>query len=391
VRLVSFIAGRFSRSLRSGFARFTTIVSVGSVALGCLALIVSISVLNGYEEMIEETALRYTSHIEVRTFQGDPIPNAGALSQRISKIDDVTSVDPMIIREALARTRDGVEGVVLHGMSQQRIEQLLGAGVDQGAVVGVEVARRLDLTVGDTLVIYASDGRGAEGSPILFSVRIDGIVKTSMQSVDESVVAMDIARLRSLLRLPDDAPTHLTIALRDPYRAEEVARSIAEMTDRGFMVLTWNDRFQAIASWIELQKQPIPIVLGLISIVAVFTLVSTLLVTVVEKTRSIAVLIAIGMRPRQVMGVVVLRAVRIAITGVIIGVGISLAFALIQRTWQPITLDGSIYYVSALPVSLDPAPYLIVPAFSILLAIAASVIPMLAARRVRPAKALRFS
>ena len=390
MRLVSFIAGRFSRSLRSGFARFTTLVSVGSVALGCLALIVSISVLNGYEELIEDTALRYTSHIELRRFNGDTIGDVTSILQRMQSIEHVVSADPLVIREALVRTRNGVEGAVLHGLPPERVQTLLSTTLEGGVGVGAEISRRLGLSVGDTIVIYASDGNGTQATPILFSSRIDAVIQTGMQSIDESLIAMDLTSLRSALRLPDHGATHVAVALDDPYLAEPVAQRIAE-SELGLMIITWHDRFQAIASWIELQKQPIPIVLGLISIVAIFTLVSTLLVTVVEKTRSLAVLMAIGMRPRQIMGVVVLRAVRIAVAGSLVGVVISLSFALIQRTWQPITLDGAIYYVSALPVSIGVAPYLIVPLISILLAVAASVIPMIAARKVQPARALRFS
>ncbi len=390
MRLSSFIASRFSRSLRSGFARFTTLVSVGSVALGCTALIVSMSVLRGYEEMIEETALRYTSHLELRRFDGGVIPEADVLQDRLRTVDHVERVDPLLVREALVRTRNGVEGAVLHGLTSARMPLLVPNGIQGGAGVGAEIARRLGVRVGDTLVLYASDGGGAAASPILFSARVDAVVQTGMQSIDESVIVMDLAQLQQALRLAPADVSHLAVELDDPTLARTIASQMAPEAG-GLMLITWEDRFQAIASWIELQKQPIPIVLGLISLVAVFTLVSTLLVTVVEKTRSLAILLTIGMAPRQVMTIVALRGLRISAAGAAIGVVISVMFAMVQRTWQPITLDGTVYYVSALPVSIDPAPYLIVPLASIVLAVAASVVPMLAVRRVQPARALRFS
>jgi len=390
VRLTSFIASRFSRSLRSGFARFTTLVSIGSVALGCTALIVSMSVLRGYEEMIEETALRYTSHLELRRFDGGVVPHADDLQRRLHQFDHVRRVDPLLVREALVRTRGGVEGAVLHGLTSARMPLLVPNGLQGGAGVGAEIARHLGVQVGDTVVLYASDGSSAEARPILFSSRVDAIVRTGMQTIDESVIVMDLAQLQQALRLAPADVSHLAVELDDPTLARTIAAQMAPQTE-GLMMITWEDRFQAIASWIELQKQPIPIVLGLISLVAVFTLVSTLLVTVVEKTRSLAILLTIGMSPGQVMGIVALRGLRISAAGALIGVTISAAFAVIQRTWQPITLDGAVYYVSALPVSADPAPYLIVPLISIVLAVAASVVPMLAVRRVQPARALRFS
>ena len=390
--IVPFIADRFSRSLRNdGFARFTTIVSIASVAIGSLALIVSISVLNGYEELIEETALSYLSHIEVRAVGTESLEDTDVLQSAIAELEGVTSVEPVIVRGALARTRDGVDGVFLHGLGGDRLSTIVGSDVSDGVYVGQELARRLALAKGDTLVIYAEDERSADAIPILFSVTIAGTITSGMQSIDESIVAMDIETLKTHLRVADDQPTMLTVTLHDANEAENVAREIAGFAPGTVMVLTWHDRYRSIASWIELQKKPIPIILGLISLVAVFTVASTLLVAVVEKTRSLAVLLAIGMAPKAVMMIVAIRGLRIGLIGSMFGVGIAGAFAIIQRTWQPISLDGTIYYVNALPVSADPAPYIIVPLISIALTLAASLIPMLVARNVRPAQALRFS
>ncbi|MBK9184376.1 MAG: hypothetical protein IPM83_15005 [Ignavibacteria bacterium] len=115
--ITGLLAQRFARSLRAeGFARFTTIVSVFSVALGSLALIIAISVLRGYEEKIEETAMRFTSHVETKPILGDVIGNARGSMERVATIDGVSSVDIVLNREALARTRSGVDGIVLSAL-----------------------------------------------------------------------------------------------------------------------------------------------------------------------------------------------------------------------------------------------------------------------------------
>jgi lipoprotein-releasing system permease protein len=391
MRLITLIARRFTVSLRRDpFARFTSVVSIASVAIGCLALIISISVLNGYEELILETATRYTSHVEVRSIFEDGIHDADRIVRVVRGVPDVERVDSIMVREALARTRSGVDGVMLHGMSEERLSLLLGQGRTPGVYVGHDLGRRLGLTAGDTLVIYARDMRATEGSPILFALPIDGIVRTGMQSIDESMIAMPIERLASLLR-QDVTPSLLAITLASAERSTDVSNQLTKALPPTTMVLTWQERFATIASWIELQKKPVPIVLGLIGIVAVFTLISTLLVTVVEKTRSLAILIALGMTARAVMSVIALRAFWTALMGSLIGVVISFAFAFVQNTWSPIQLDGEIYYVDALPVSYDLGPYILVPTTAIALALLAALVPMVAARRIRPARALRFS
>ncbi len=391
--LTRFIARRFSVSLRrNAFSRFTTVVSTASVALGCIALIVSTSVLGGYEELITDTALKYTSHVEVRSLGPDGIPQADVLQRYIAGLKSVRSVSHVLQREALAKSRSGVDGVVLVGSEKETDGLSFRARRARNEVrVGASVARRLGLKVGDTLVIYTSDSLAIGATPRIFTLPIGEILTTGMQTLDESLVQVPIDVLREKLGVEPSQTTSLAITLDDPERAMDVARAIDMATGGRLQVTTWKQRFEAISAWIELQRQPIPIVLGLISIVAVFTLVSTLLVTVVEKTRSFAILSTMGLTPGQIARIVLLRGMRIGLIGISIGVGISLAFAIIQRTWQPITLDGTIYYVSALPVSLSPLPYLIVPAISLTLVFLASLIPIIAARKISPVQALRFS
>jgi lipoprotein-releasing system permease protein len=396
------IALRLSQSLRTdAFARFTSIVSIASVALGTLALIVSISILDGYEERILETATRYTSHVEIRSKNPEGLHLTKAEMQSIKALDDVVLVSPIIIRESLARTRHGVDGVAIHGMESSRIERLLAPAITAGdqptgddCLVGAEIARRLNLRVGDTLLLYTASQPDYENVGdqlhVLIASKVSGLVTTGMQSVDAGLVAMRMDALQRATHASADGATMLAIELRDPERADRVALRLLTMLPRDNMIYTWKARYAGVAGWIELQKKPIPVVLGLISIVAVFTLLSTLLVSVVLKTRSLAILSALGSAPGALMLVVLFRGLRLSITGSVIGMAVAFVFAYVQHTWSPIALDGAIYYVSTLPVSLAPAPYLIILLITLALSVCASVVPMVVARRVRVTEALRF-
>jgi len=408
VSLPTLIASRFAYSLRgNGFARFTTIVSIVSVALGCIALIVAMSVLRGYEEAIVSTANQFAAPLEVRPLFGQSIPDAASVMTVVSKIDGVKSIDPTVSREALARTRKGVDGILLIGATPQRMLDLnkailqggdaTGAAVpsqgaaSQGALVGVDLAARLALSVGDTLVVYASSSSGTSTTPLLFTVRVRGLMRSGMQSFDDAVVVMDMAALQSALLLESSDISGIAVYPHEGVDVDDMARRVGSAIGPRLYPQTYTQRFQSMASWIALQKEPIPIVLGLISIVAVFTIISTLLIAVVEKTRSVAILRSLGMTSRSVMAIFVLNALRIGITGVVLGTSVSLAFVLAQRHWQFIRLDGAIYYLSSLPVSLSPLPFILVPSISLALCLVASVIPMILASRVSPVRALRFS
>ena len=419
MQLPALIASRFAYSLRgNGFARFTTIVSVISVALGCIALIVAMSVLRGYEEAIVATANQFAAPIEIRPLFGQAIPESDQVMTTVRRIPGVKSIDPTVSREALARTRKGVDGVLLIGATPQRMTELnkaivsegsapqgaiVGEGaaaqgalagegaIAQGALVGVDLASRLALNVGDTLVVYASSTSGASTAPLLFTVRVRGLMRSGMQSFDDAVVVMDMSALQSALQISPTDISGIAVYPQNGIDVDEMARRIGSAIGPRLFPQTSTQRFQSMASWIALQKEPIPIVLGLISIVAVFTIISTLLIAVVEKTRSVAILRCLGMTSRTIMSVFALNGLRIGITGIVLGTGISLAFVLAQKHWEFIRLDGTIYYLSALPVSLSPLPFILVPSISLALCLVASVIPMLLASRVSPVRALRFS
>ncbi len=408
MQLPSFIASRFATSLRgNGFARFTTLVSIISVALGCIALIVAMSVLRGYEETIVTTANQFAAPIEVRPLFGQTIPESDKVLSTVRGVAGVRSVDPTVSREALARTRKGVDGILLIGATPQRMTALNKAIVSegvavqgaldnsgaapQGALVGVDLASRLALNVGDTLVVYASSSSGTSTSPLLFTVQVRGLMRSGMQSFDDAVVVMDMTALQSALQLGPTDISGIAVYPQDEIDIDEMARRVGSAIGPRLFPQTSTQRFQSMASWIALQKEPIPIVLGLISIVAVFTIISTLLIAVVEKTRSVAILRCLGMTSRMIMSVFALNGLRIGITGIVLGTGISLAFVFAQKHWEFIRLDGTIYYLSALPVSLSPLPFILVPSISLALCLVASVIPMLLASRVSPVRALRFS
>lgn len=390
------IARRFARSLRAnGFARFATAVSIGSVALGSIALILAISILTGYEEMIERTAMQFVAHVEARPIGGDVFRDADRVVAGMRGLDGVADADVVLTREALIRTKHGVDGVALTGVSVERgrekIDPLIvhGTGVsDSGLVLGERLASALRVGVGDTVVIYAANADHT--APIIAALRVHGVFRSGMERYDRSLAVLPIDQARRVLRLPNDVASSVLVTCRSTDLVEGVAERVrTAIGPRGY-VTTYVDSFQAMVAWIEIQKRPIPIVLGLISLVAVFSVISTLLIAVVEKTRSVAILMTLGMTPWGVMRVVLLRSLSIGAIGAALGAGIAFGALLAQRTWNIVQLDGAIYYVRHLPVSLDPAPFIVIPAVSITLCVLVSTVPMIIAARVRPARALRF-
>ncbi len=377
-------------------------VSIGSVALGCLALILAMSVLRGYEDAIEDAALRFTSHIEVRSRFGTAFTNASAIQRQLAFTPGVEATDELLVREGLGRTRSGLDGILLQGMTPVRateqIQPLLIAGtlpshdaVQPRVVVGVDLARKLDLEVGDTLVVFTTDDvQASHPTPRIIPVRVSGIVRSGMQQYDETSVFLAIDDLRAALHLPSDAATAIGVRCTNVVDVDDVAAAIASALPERNVALTFRQRHYAMYSWIEMQKRPIPIVLGLISIVAVFTVIASLLIAVVEKTRSVAILMSLGMRASQIAQIFVLHGLRIGIYGCALGCGLAAIAIAVQRTFHIITLNGAIYYVSVLPVAFTADPFILVTTTSLTLCLLAALVPTLLALRVSPVRVLRF-
>ena len=395
MRLLWTIAGRLSSSLRAdGFARFTSVVSTAAIALGTLALLLSISILTGYEERILQTATQFTAHIELRSTLTGGFNLTAEQITSIQQLDGVQRAEPILVCEALARTRVGIDGVIVQGMDRSRLSTSYAQSLTSGTmpsgsecVVGSELARRLGLAVADTLLLYAANTNNT--TPVVFTSKISGIVASGMQTVDGSLVAMDIRSLSKSLEQAGN-PSMMAITLDDPERAPRIAVKLLTMLPNDIAIVTWKDRFANVSNWIDLQKEPIPVVLGLISIVAGFTLISTLLTSIVLKTRSLTIFLSLGLSPKRIAGVVLIRAIRLGFVGSMLGAAIAYILVWIQHEFTPIALDGAIYYVSSLPVSLNLEPFILMPLLGIGLAIIAATIPMLVVVRLPVANALRW-
>ncbi len=391
------IARRWSRALRSnGFARFTTIVSVGSIALGTIALILSISILSGYEEKIEHVGLLFVSHVEIKPLLSETFIGSAALMYNIRSIEGVQSVDRIVQREALVRGKGSVDGAMIAGVTNDRFNSVLRPLLVQGttptelgAVIGEGLANSIRCTVGDTVIVYSS--KSGKAQPTLFRIPVTGVIRSGMARYDNTVMAMPLTLLCEKLHADTSAASSLLVTCTTPNAIPSVATALRSAMGAGAYVSTYLETFQSMVAWIELQKKPIPIVLGLICTVAVFTVVSSMLIAIVEKTRSIAVLMALGMQPWRIMRIVLLRSLSIVTIGSAIGCAASAAVIAAQRTWHLITLDGAIYYVRELPMSFEVLPFLVIPAFALTLGVCVTIIPMVIAAKISLSRALRFA
>lgn len=391
------IARRFSQTLRSnGFARFTSVVAIVSVSLGTLAVCVSQSILAGYDEIIKETSQRFGMHITVQRPDANLMSDASGVIESIRSIPGVVAVGEAIRQEALIKRRSVIDGAVMVGLPKEHLVHAFTGLIEdghrlndaEGVIIGSGLARRLASGRGDTITLITKSA--GDERPSIARIRIGGVFTSGMMSYDENAVVMTLERLRSLLRTPSTASSLLMVTCVSQDIESEVVKEISHRYPEQLTVLTYRDHFAAMWNWIDLQRKPIPVIMSLIALVSMFTVVSTVLLSVVEKTRSLAVLSTLGMAPHQLALVTAIRVLSTSFIGVASGLVVSVAFIVAQRTWHLIGLDGSIYYVQHLPVAFEPWILARSSALILLAACMASILPMLITMRIRPIRALRF-
>ncbi len=405
IQLIKYVSERLSQSAkRQRFLNFSRMVALISVMLGSVALLISLAVLSGFDKALHEKAIRFTSHIKLFAYNREPLPDYRKTIETMKfKFPEIEGVAPLIEREGLVRSKTYIEGIVIRGIKSDaditRQSENIVAGkyafTDDKAkeiIIGKRLAKKLNVKVGDSVVVYAMRelGRGEMTYPDISRFKINGIYETGMAKYDDMIVYIPFGRAATIFRVPEGSTLAYDIMLKDISLVEPILKGLEEEFGYPYYGLTVFDIHGPMFAWIELQKEPIPIVLGLISIVAVFNILTILLVTVVEKTKTIGILRTLGFRNRDIIYIFIFQGLKIGLIGTVLGSVIALIFSILQANFQLIRLPGEIYFIDALPIDINIVHYLIVIGTALTLSFLATLIPSFIAVRINTINALRF-
>ncbi|MFN5876763.1 MAG: ABC transporter permease, partial [Ignavibacteria bacterium] len=319
------------------------------------------------------------------------------LMAEIRSMKFVHDVSQILERESLIKHKGELDGIMINGMPEARYDALRDVITDSvplrplshGIVLGVGAARMLRTKLGDTVTLILQ--KQSSNLPSVKRLVVVGLFQSGMAMQDDNLAVVAIDTLRSYSGAGAKAATALLIKGESSESAEDVVKNLRSVYSNTIYSATYKEVFQGVWGWIEMQRKPIPIVLGLISMVAVVSMISALLLTIVQKTKSIAILVTLGMSARRIGVIILTRAVVSASIGVTIGYAIACTFAYGQQSYSWIRLDSSLYYVSALPVTFDIGTSIQVGLTIIALTVLVASLPMVIARKITPARALRFS
>jgi len=397
-----YIAKKITKS-NSKFINFANLVALISVIVGCLALLLSLSILNGFDKKLRETAIKFTSDISVRTMNASEIENFDEVRNQLLLLKEIKEVVPVLQTEGIISTREFTEGIALQSINPQNDVKNFSQNIVEGEFnfssenaneifIGSSLARKLNVKIGEKIMIYAIKNKDniSFDAANYAQFTVKAIYSSGMELYDNSVVFFPYLSLANFLEKPPTVATYFEVYLHNIETVNQVAEQIENSLSYPFYPLTYYEINQSIFAWIELQKQPIPIVLAIISLVASFNIITMLIITVVEKSHSIGILRTLGLSSRKIILIFVAIALRIAFFGSIIGLFLSLTFVFLQNKFSLITLDSKIYFLDKLPIEMEFIYIFGVLGLTLIFSFLASLIPAIIAVRVSPIKAIRF-
>ncbi|OLD75946.1 MAG: hypothetical protein AUI33_05220, partial [Ignavibacteria bacterium 13_1_40CM_2_61_4] len=298
-----FIAKRYLQARRrTGFLSFITSMTVLGIMLGTAALVITLSVLSGFEREIKEKVVAFTSHIQILGFQNEPLHDFRRSIDRVKQgVPGVKSISPFAAKEGMIRSGSAVDGILLKGIdvSEEIVaprQHLIkgrflgenGTGPAQ-LVIGSKLARKLNVDVGEKLVVFALPMSGAPSlQPRAMQFQLAGIYESGMAEFDDIYAYTTLRNAQKIFRLDDDV-TGFDVLVNDITNVDEVANRIESLLGSPHFVRTVFQLYRNLFSWVELQKKLSPLLLSLITVVATVNLIGTILMFVLEKTRAVAI------------------------------------------------------------------------------------------------------
>ncbi len=401
-------AGRRARR-RNGFISFISAISMTGIALGVAALIIVLSVMNGFQKEVRDKMLSVLSHIEVAGMSG-ALANWQQVADLARTNREVMAAAPFINAQAMFVRDESVRGALIRGVdpaAEPGVSDIAKLAVGKitdlvpgefNVVLGGELARAMGVSVGDRVTLIAPQGNVTPAGvvPRLRQFRVVGVFESGHFEYDSALALIHLDDAAKLFRT--EGPTGVRLKLVDMQRAPMVAQELANTLEPGLLVRDWSRQNRTWFAAVQTEKRMMWIILTLIVAVAAFNLVSTLVMTVTEKQSDIAILRTLGASPLSVMAIFIVQGALIGVIGTFLGVGGGLLIAnnldvivpAIERVVGVQFLPKDIYFISSLPS--DPRSSDIVPitVISLVLSLVATLYPSWRASRTRPAEALRY-
>lgn len=411
MNLPSFLADRIEASRTNRYAGLVIRISLGATIISVAVMIITAALAEGFQQGISKKVFSFWGHVRIQEKQPGkaiiaeeiPIRHNETLLRQLQQQPDVESVNPFATRYALLKTRENMEGVMLKGLDRNeqflrlapflqdgRMPVLPDSGFGRELLISHYTAKRLQLQPTDSLLLYFIK---EEAAPVARKMFIAGIYKTGIEDYDNLFAIGDIDLIRQLNQWDQDQVGGYEVFLKDPRTMEQAAVSLYELP---LFPATWDaiavkEISPQLFDWLQMQDLTRNVLIGCMTAVALINLICCLLVLVLERTRMIGLLKALGATDWLVQRVFLRYGLLITVRGVIIGTLLALSLLWLQEKTGFITLDESAYFMDKAAVKIIPWHVLAITTGTIFVSMLILLIPTWLVKKISPLQAIRFT
>jgi lipoprotein-releasing system permease protein len=403
-----FIARRFLQfqktSRSQNFISFITLIATLGIMLGVGALIIALTILGGFERDLKDKVIGFTTHIQITTFTNQPIRYYENIEAKLRRdFPQIKNISAFVSREGMVTYGDATEGIIVKGIENVTAESgvtqyLVRGDIDfskiseglYGCVVGQKLLNTLGAKLNDTVLVFGLQGHIQTSiAPSVMAFVVRGVYESGMADYDDVFFFVGIPAAQELINF-EEAVTGFEVMLYDVNEVSETAKEIMDGLGYPFYARTLFQLYRNLFTWIELQKEPIPLILGLIITVAAVNIIGTLLMLVLEKRKQIGILKSLGASEKQIRSIFVMKGLLIAIVGTLLGNIFAYMVCWSQLQFQYFSLPSTIYFMKSVPIYFQWVHFAVVSAISIVLCLISSIIPARLAAKLDPIKAIRL-
>jgi lipoprotein-releasing system permease protein len=400
-----FIARRIVHKGKGNFSRPIVLVAIVAIALGLSIMFISIAILTGFQQEIRDKVIGFGGDIQVTkfsenaAFEPQPIDRYPSFLPLVMQEKGIKHIQVFGVKAGIIKSQDQILGVVLKGVAKdfdwsffrEKMQEgkvvTLGDSVSNEVIISRYVANQLNLKLHDDLRLYFIAGNNTLGRKF----RISGIYETGLEEFDKLYVIGDLHHVQKLNNWREDQVGGFEITINDYRDLDRLGVFVYQQIGFSLDASTIRQLYPQIFDWLDLQDVNVLIILILMVLVSAITMISTLLILILERTNMIGILKSLGMRNINIRKIFLYHAVYIIGLGLFWGNILSLTLCLLQQRFGFITLSQESYYVSVVPVNLDLVNILLLNAGTLAVCSLILIIPSVMITRISPIRAIRFS
>ncbi len=393
-----FIARRYMLSKRIKFFSLSTTIAIGGIFIGVAALLITLSMMNGFQNELRRRILGGTPHIIVGRYFNEPVSDVPYVMSILPKHGFVKATAPFVYQKSIVRHKDRLDGVVIKGVDaelERNITEIAHKMVDGvfelkggGCVVGVELAYNLRATVGDTLIVASPFGERMGLLPRAKKVVLKGIFDFGYYDYNATMVYMDLRDVQLLFEMKD-LISGIQVKVDDVYRTPYYSEVLEKELGYPYRVTDWIDTNRSVFAALRLEKIVTFIVLALIILVAAFNIVGTLVNMVKKKTKEIGILRSYGFTSNAIMRIFVYHGTMIGVLGTVLGLAFAFITCTLLAQYEFINLPGDVYFIEKLPVEMALNDFIITAIAALVISFLATIYPAKRATQLTTVEALR--